>query len=687
MVYIRAEYANGLTSVTLVAAKSRVAPLKKESIPRLELCGSLLLAKLLDSVRTALGIDIGQTHAWTDSTVVLNWLDGNPRRLKTYEGNRISSILERLPTNIWKHVPSLCNPADCASRGLLPKQLLDHQLWWQGPEWLSQDSSYWPSQPRSTSTEENPEVRVCINAITSREPWLVHQYSSLDKLRRVLAWALRFLHNIKSSVTQELPRTTSFLSVQEIVQAEMVLIKQSQERRFGVEIKALQKDVVLPANSPILPLRPFLDSNFVLKVGGRLARAQLKFSKRHPIILHHKDPLTHMIVRHQHLISSHAGPTLLMSILGRTYHIVSGRRLVRSCCRQCVICKRQAARPEHQLMGQLPSQRLTPGPVFQTTGVDLAGPLYTKYSYTRRPVLVKTYICVFVSFSVRAVHLEPVSDLSAEAFLAALRRFISRRGKPKEVFSDNGTNFVGASRELEQLYKFLSKETTQRSVSRFCVDQHIQWHFSPERAPHFGGLWEATVKAVKTHLKKVIGDHHLTFEELMTVLCQIESCLNSRPLNVVTSHDEDGIEPLTPGHFLIGQPLEAIPDSCISTKSQSLLRRWNLCQAIVKDFWTRWSTEYITQLNKLSKWKHPQRNLQEGDIVLLKDQSNFSHKWPLARIMQTHAGRDGKVRVVTIKTSSGTYTRPTTKIVLLVPQDEDSEDSSLGGRDVGATNN
>ncbi len=159
---------------------------------------------------------------------------------------------------------------------------------------------------------------------------------------------------------------------------------------------------------------------------------------------------------------------------------------------------------------------------------------------------------------------------------------------------------------------------TQNYVSQFCVSQHIQWHFSPERAPHFGGLWEATVKAVKTHLKKVVGDHHLTFEELTTTLCQIESCLNSRPLSAVTSHDEDGIEPLTPGHFLIGQPLETIPDQHISTKTQSLLRRWNLCQAIVKDFWTRWSTEYTTQLNKLSKWKHSKRNLQEGDIILLE---------------------------------------------------------------------
>ncbi len=161
-------------------------------------------------MRTALGIDISQTHAWTDSTVVLNWLDGNPRRLKTYVGNRISSILELLPTNIWKHVPSQSNPADCASRGLLPKQLLEHQLWWHGPEWLSQDSSHWPSQPQCFSSGEDPEVRVCINVITSTEPWLLLQYSSFDKLRRVLAWALRFLHNIKIRGTQEQPRTSSF---------------------------------------------------------------------------------------------------------------------------------------------------------------------------------------------------------------------------------------------------------------------------------------------------------------------------------------------------------------------------------------------------------------------------------------------------------------------------------------------
>ena len=237
-------------------------------------------------------------------------------------------------------------------------------------------------------------------------------------------------------------------------------------------------------------------------------------------------------------------------------------------------------------MGQLPPQRVTPGPIFSIVGVDFAGPIYTKYSYTRKPVIIKTYICVFVYFTVKAVHLEVVSDLTTEAFMASLRRFIARRGKPSEIVSDNGSNFVGAAKEISSLYQFLAKSTTQNQITSFCANSGISWKFSPERAPHFGGLWESAVKSMKTHLRKVVGETRLTFEELGTVLYQVEACLNSHPLCAISKHDDDGIETLTPGHFMIGQPLEALPDKEDSQVTKmSLLKRWNLCQALVQSFW------------------------------------------------------------------------------------------------------
>ena len=321
------------------------------------------------------------------------------------------------------------------------------------------------------------------------------------------------------------------------------------------------------------------------------------------------------------------------------------------------------------MLGQLPIERVTPGPVFDKVGVDYAGPVLIKYGYVRKPTIVKAYICVFVSLTVKAVHLEVVSDLSSDAFIACLRRFISRRGCPSLIWSDNGTNFVGAAREIKELFEFLRNQSTQDHVAKFLSDQSVTWKFIPQHAPHFGGLWEATVKSMKTHLRRILGDVKLTYEELTTVLTQIEACLNSRPL-VPLANDDNGIEALTPGHFIIGRPLKALPDTSFAYNgSLSLLKRWQLCQSLLRHFWKRWSTEHIAHIGRFTKWKYPSRNLCVGDLVILREDSPISTKWPLARVMEVHPGKDNLVRVATIKT---VYTRPVTKLALLLPNESEN---------------
>ena len=364
-------------------------------------------------------------------------------------------------------------------------------------------------------------------------------------------------------------------------------------------------------------------------------------------------PLYHQT--HHSIGAPQIAPTLLFCSLN---HILVGRKVVRSVASACVICRRVAAKPQGQLMGQLPAERVTPDSVFNKVGVDCAGS-------TRKPTIVKAHVCVFVSLSIRAVHLELVSDLTTDAFIACLRRFISRRGKPTLLWSDHGTNFVGAAREIKALYDFLEHQKTQKVISEFCSQQNMQWQFIPEHTPHFGGLWEAAVKSFKSHLRRIVGNVRLTFEELSTVLTQIEACLNSRPL-VALPPDDDGIEALTPGHFLIGRPVEALPDPAFSYRSISILSRWHLCQTLVRHLWQRWSVEYLNSLHRVSKWRNPSRNLHAGDIVVLREDNMTPMKWPIARVIETHAGGDGLVRVVTVKTSTGMYRRPVVKIVLLL---------------------
>ena len=387
----------------------------------------------------------------------------------------------------------------------------------------------------------------------------------------------------------------------------------------------------------------------------------LTYAKRHPVLLPRDHRVVELLITHEHLRLLHAGATLVCASLAQRFCILRGRRAIRAKIRSCVTCKRIGARPKPQILGQLPTARLNVRDVFDNTGVDYAGPIYIKTGSVRKPIIIKGYVAVFVSLSVKAVHLEPVTELTTSAFIATLRRFIARRGMPATMWSDNGTNFVGAAKEIKKL-------VSDPELSDYCSHQGIHWKFAPEHAPHFGGLWEAAVKSFKQHLRRVVGEAKLTYEELATTLTQIEACLNSRPLTPLPDESE-GIEVLTPGHFLIGKPLTALPDPPESRLPISMLRRWNLCQNLTNHFWNRWSKEYLITLNRLAKWQEPTENLQVNDIVCLREEPTIPTKWPLARITKVHPGKDGKVRVVTVCTPKGSYKRPIIKVVPLLRPD------------------
>ncbi len=554
----------------------------------------------------------------------------------------------------------------------MPSELLNSVCWWKGPSWLSESPDEWPSSCSQFRNKNDSEVQIYCAAVDSSDHyWLINKYSDYSRLIRVLAWIKRFVNNCRLKSDKRLTSTTILL--EECKEAENFLFRRVQERSFSTELNCLRRKKGFSRHSSLNTLTPYLDNLQLLRVGGRLNKGKLTHSQRHPLIFPSKDKLVHLLVRHHHIRSYHAGLSILLPLISRDYHIQSARRLVRSIFRQCVVCKKQQAKTSQQLMGQLPKQRLTPGAVFQAVGTDFAGPLHLKLGPSTRPTLIKVYVCVFICLSVKAVHLELVSELSSEAFLACLRRFVgARRGKPVEIFSDNGSNFIGANRELKNLYSILQEKTTRQSVSQFCISNGIKWTFSPERAPHFGGLWESSVKSMKSLLKRVIGENKLTFEEMSTVLCQVESCLNSRPLVPLNSPNDDGIEALTPGHFLIGKPLEALPDQTDVPIKQTFSRKWNLCQSLSREFWSRWSKEYLLSLNRQTRWFRASRNFMVGDIVLLKDQQLFTHTWPLGRIIKTYSGSDGKVRVVDVQTKSGVYHRPIVKLVLLLSEINDN---------------
>ena len=409
-----------------------------------------------------------------------------------------------------------------------PRELKEHELWWRGPPWLSKDPVILPPQPQASeiAKHQSLETKPAAVLMTRSIPpaWWLNEFKSYRTLLLVVAWMKRFVFNIKSKVHLQPTNRMWKLSVEEVDSAEQLLLLQSQERCFPAEQSHLSSSPPKPiySTSKLLTLHPFLGQDGLLHVGGRLANADIPLQQKFPIILSSHDPLTKLMYQYRHEEWLHCGPSLLSSNIGETYHVLGSRQLARTTYKSCITCRKAAATIRDQLMGQLPEPRVTISSPFTITGVDYAGPFTIKRGHTRRPVLVKAYLAIFVCFSTKAVHLEIVSDRTTEAFLASLKRFISRRGRPNSIYSDNGSNFIGARNDLRTLYQFLSTPSTEATINSYLLNQRVDWHTIPERAPHFGGLWEAGVKSVKYHLKRVVGQQKLTYEEFSTVSAQVE---------------------------------------------------------------------------------------------------------------------------------------------------------------------
>ncbi|XP_066585463.1 uncharacterized protein [Prorops nasuta] len=646
---------NSQTSVSLVMAKAKVAPLKAISIARLELVAAAYLTKLMLHIKSSLKHSVHDIFCFSDSQIVLAWIAQHSSKWKVFVANRVEYIQSSLPEAHWSYVNTKSNPADLNSRGIPPSQLIHSALWWKGPSIIREMSS--GNSPLMFETNEEIKTSsIYSNHVTRDLPSFLCNYSSWTKLIRVVSYVLRFMDRARrKNVCQH-----AHVSALELRTATLRVVKIIQAAAFLTDILTLQGKKSIPSNSRLLSLAPFLDVQGVLRVGGRLQHSFLSDNQKHPIILP-TNYLTELLIRHIHITTLHGGLQLTLTVLRQKYWVINARNAAKSIIHRCVTCVRQRAKLGTQFMGSLPTARVNRSHPFEHTGIDYAGPFLVKLHQGRNSKTVKCYIAVFVCMATRAIHLELVSKYDTDAFLAALARFTSRRGKPAVIYSDNGLNFQGANKELKLAFQGSLKHA--QSID-FEPIREIEWKFIPVATPHWGGLWESGVRSVKHHLKRILGTFLPTFEEMTTLICRIEACLNSRPLSRLRD-DIESLECLTPGHFLVGRALLAPPEMSVLDLKESTLNRWQKITRITELFWQKWSGEYLQSLQSRPKWQIRNNDFREGDIVIIKTPNAPPCKWNLGRITRLIIGSDSVARVAVVQTANKQIQRSLTQLCRL----------------------
>ncbi|GBM58857.1 hypothetical protein AVEN_87150-1 [Araneus ventricosus] len=600
--YFRIKYADRYVT-SFIMSKSRLAPLKKLTLPRLELLGALISARMGHYLQDTFPMLKGENiFYWSDSQICIHWIKGKADDWKQFVRNRVSEIKEKTNPNRWHHCAGKFNPADKLTRGI--------------------------------SAQALPLLNL-------------DNYSDLDKVIRITSYVLRFANNCRPNREKVIGNLTA----NELINAEKYWVRCVQQTEFETEYEELKHHKSVTRSSKLFSLNPMMTEDGLLCLGGRLQKSDFNFHEKHPLILPTKSRLSQLLIIREHQRLHHAGVSETLTQIRENFWILCGRQTVKSCLNKCLICKKFKVRPGNQIMAPLPANRIQASYPFENVGIDFAGPIYTRNTD-------KAYIALFTCAVTRAIHLEVVSSLSTEHFLLAFRRFISRRGICHTVNSDNAMAFKSADIELKRLYMNICEPEVQNYFGK----KGIKWQYIVERAAWWGGYWERMVQITKIALRKILGRALVSFEELQTILAEIEAIINSRPLTYVYNEPF----PLTPANFLTGKRLTALPN-CSGKRNielfkgkKELIKRYLYREKILNNFWKRWKREYLLQLKgaNLNKNVNVKTEFNVNDIVLIGEEKVPRQLWKLGKVIDVHKGRDSKVRSATIKTSTGIIKRP-----------------------------
>jgi len=653
---------------TIVMSRSRVAPVKSITLPKLELMAAVIATRLTKFVIASLHLTPDDTtvHLWSDSQITLHWIYNikQTSTTKPFVSNRVTEITQSFPASTWTYVPTDDNPADLLTRGISAQQLKSSQLWLHGPSWLT-SADQWPTWSpanvlhlQNTDVDDTQDIPNRPNNPT--ETCGIHlvidatRHSRLTKLLSITVYVLRFGHNLRHPQG----KLTGPITARELSDSRMIWIKTSQQLEYFDEIANL-KSQSHKRTQLVRQLRLFLDDREFLRCGGRIHNAPISELAKFPYLLSPNHHITKLIVYATHERIHHSGVSSTVTALRQHYWFPAIRVFVRKLLRRCVTCVRLTGKP-YRLPDPppLPKTRTEDPTPFSVCGVDFTGAMYVRSGEGER----KVYICLFTCATTRAVHLEVVLDMTVESFMLAFRKFVGRRSLPRTMMSDNASTYLAAADELQQLLN-------STSLKEALEGHGITWQFIPKRAPWHGGFWERLVGITKQALKKTLGRSFVTLQILETIVVEVEATLNDRPLTYVSSDVAD-VEPLTPAHLLYGKRMTTLPHSYDEDPddpdyvvSESRMRKQLTNHArLLQHFQTRWKREYLTSLREFHKTSGMNiQNVQIGDVVLIHDDGPRLH-WRLGVIDSLIQGNDGFVRSANVRTSNRVTSRPISRL-------------------------
>ncbi|XP_053691446.1 uncharacterized protein LOC128739963 [Sabethes cyaneus] len=445
----------GQVRVSLVSSKTKVAPLRGVSIPRLELMAALLGARLRKSIVENHSLEIKKTCFWSDSSTVCSWIKSDTRQYRQFVAFRVDEILSLSSIEEWQWISTKVNVADEATKWGKGPSCNTESRWFQGPEFLYNSSgTNWSTVPEDGTDESDRELReafVCSHLV-KQSVVETARFSRFERMLRSIAYVHHYVDSLRASKNVGSTGTVGLTSA-EIQKAERTLWLIAQSEAFPDEVATLKQNAEgsraqkqIGVASSLVKMSPFADEYGVLRVGGRVAAAQiLAYDSKFPIIMPRNHRITELLLDFYHRKYGHANDETVVNEVRQRFHIPRLRVEVRLTRKRCVWCRVYKTMPVAPKMGPLPAVRLEPCVrPFTYVGVDLFGP----YSIKVGRSVAKRWVCLFTCLTIRAIHLEVVSSLSTDACKKAIRRFVARRGAPQEIYSDNGTNFVGAGRDL-----------------------------------------------------------------------------------------------------------------------------------------------------------------------------------------------------------------------------------------------